>query len=279
MYCKTFNLNTMKKHILFVCLSLTTLNNTIIAQCNPRATIDDDFESYTAGSTAGMPTCWSSVAPLGLMIGVRNTSGESNSGDKFINIYTFFTSNATVYIVSPELSTIDGSHFAEFYVRTAYTDVTVEYGTLSDNSSGSSFISAGTATLGNNVYTQITTGTIVANPGHKYFAIKFVAPTAHTGIKIDDFSWKSDNLSIGNEGISNKPEISIYPNPSNHFTTIRLNQEGNYTLTDLTGKTIQQDVLDYSGETKIDVSELKNGTYIIKIETKDGIYSRKIIKN
>lgn len=268
----------MKKHILFACLSLVTINKTLVAQCNPQTTINDDFESYTASSSAGLPTCWSSVAPLGVMIGTRNTSGESNSGDKFINIYTFFSSNATVYIVSPELSTIDGSHFAEFYMRTAYPDVTVEYGTLSDNSSGSSFISAGTATFGNNVYSKITTGAIPANSGHKYFAIKFTAPTSHTGIKIDDFSWKSDNLSIG-EGISNEPEISIYPNPSNHFTTIKINQEGEYTLTDLTGKTIQQDVLDYSGETKLDVSELKNGTYILNINTKDSNYSRKVIKN
>lgn len=269
----------MKKQILFACLSLVILNNITIAQCTPQTTINDDFESYTAGSTAGLPTCWSSIAPTLVMIGTRNTSGESNSGDKFINIYTFLSSNATVYIVSPELSTIDGNHFAEFYMRTAYPDVTVEYGTLSDNSSSSSFISAGTATFGNNVYSQITTVPIPVNSGHKYFAIKFVAPTSHTGIKIDDFSWKSDNLSIGNGGINSEPEISIYPNPSNHFTTIRVNQEGNYILTDLAGKTIQQDVLDYSGETKLDVSQLKNGTYIIKISTKDGTYSRKIIKN
>lgn len=269
----------MKKHILLACLSLVTLNNILIAQCIPQATINDDFESYTAGTTAGLPDCWSSIAPLGLMIGLRDTGGESNSGDKFINIYTFFTANATIYIVSPELSTIDGSHFAEFYVRTAYSDVTIEYGTLSDNSDASTFIPAGSAGPGNGTYTQITTGAIPANPGHKYFAIKFVAPTTHSGIKLDDFSWGNLGLSVAKEEMKSEPEITIYPNPSSYLTTLRLNREGSYVLTDLTGKTVQQNILDYSGETKIDISGLNNGTYILKINTKDGVYSRKVTKN
>lgn len=270
----------MKKHILLACLSLITLKNTLVAQCTPQATINDDFESYTAGTTAGLPDCWSSIAPFGLLIGVRDTGGESNSGDKFINIYTFFTSNATVYIVSPELSTVDGNHFAEFYVRTAYSDVTIEYGTLSDNSDASTFIPAGSAGPGNGTYTQITTGAIPANPGHKYFAIKFVAPTAHSGIKLDDFSWTQlNNLSVGKGMINIESEISIYPNPSSNRVTLKLDQEGSYTLTDLTGKTVQQNVLDYSGETKIDLSELNNGTYMLTINAQDGAYSRRITKN
>jgi hypothetical protein len=271
----------MKKYILFACFGLLTLNNTLIAQCNPQTIISDDFESYTAGSTAGLPTCWKSIAPLGVMIGVRDTGGESNSGAKFLNIYTFFSANATVYIVSPELSTIDGNHFAEFYLRTAYSDVTIEYGTLSDNTDASTFISAGTASPGNNVYTLIITGPIAANPGHKYFAIKFVAPTMHSGIKIDDFSWEqhsSSNVSV-NTLSKSEPELMVYPNPSSSFTTLKLNEEGSYTLMDLTGKIMQQNVIDYSGETKIDLSELSNGTYLLTVHTKDGIYSRKVTKH
>lgn len=151
----------MKKTLLLFVLGTTLYSATLTAQCTANATIDDDFESYTAGSSAGLPDCWSKIG-TGPMIGLRNTSGESNSGTNFINIYTFFTSNANVYIISPELSTIDGNHFAEFYVRTAYLDVTLEYGTMSDNSNASTFVSAGTGTLGNDVYTKITTANIAA---------------------------------------------------------------------------------------------------------------------
>lgn len=268
----------MRKKLLLFGLGTALFSTTLTAQCTANATIDDDFESYTASSSAGLPDCWSKIA-TGPMIGLRNTAGESNSGTNFINIYTFFTPNANVYIISPELSTIDGNHFAEFYVRTAYSDVTLEYGTMSDNSDASTFVSAGTGTLGSDVYTKITTANIATISGHKYFAIKFVAPTMHSGIKIDDFFWGQgeSNLSIEQ---TNEPEISIFPNPTADFAMVQSTAEGIYILTDLAGKVVDQDEVSKSGTTKIDLASINAGTYLylLTIQTKEGNYSRRIVK-
>lgn len=187
----------MKQFVLSGVLAFTAFFS--YTQCVPQATINDDFESYTAGSSAGLPTCWKSIAPALVMMGVRSDAADANSGVQFVNIYTFFSSNAVVYLISPELSSIDGNHFAEFYVKTAYPDVTVEYGSMSSNTDAATFVSAGTGTIGNNVHTLITTSAIPATAGHKYFAIKFTAPTAHSGIKIDDFSWDQISSPACNE--------------------------------------------------------------------------------
>lgn len=173
--------------------------NCLIAygQCNPQTTFSDDFESYTAGSTAGLPTCWQSQGTFGQMIGTRNNAGAAHSGANYISIYTFFTANATTYIISPELSTIDGNHFAEFYVNVEFGDVVLEYGTMSDPANTTTtFSTVSNASLVVNTYTKITTAAIPQSGGHKYFAIKFTSPTMHTAIKIDDFSWNVSTSTV-----------------------------------------------------------------------------------
>ena len=68
--------------------------------------------------------------------------------------------------------------------------------------------------------------------------------------------------------------FDIYPNPAQKEITIRSNSIKSYQLFSIQGDLIEQKLLSQP-ETKLDVSTLPNGIYIIKVESE----SKKWIKN
>jgi alpha-tubulin suppressor-like RCC1 family protein len=77
----------------------------------------------------------------------------------------------------------------------------------------------------------------------------------------------------------NNDTVSIYPNPCKDFLNIELNNEleiNNITISDISGKIILMvnDVCE-----KIDVSSLKTGVYVLKINSNEKIIYKKIVKN
>lgn len=80
-------------------------------------------------------------------------------------------------------------------------------------------------------------------------------------------------------------QLSLYPNPSNSVVNILLesNLIRSITLLDIYGKTVWQQSFTkqtLSSETQINVSELKNGWYILRVETEKGdILTSKLFKN
>lgn len=179
------------------------------AQCTPVETIDDNFESYSAGNGEPMPTCWAELNSGNLYIGVRNTSGAANSGSKYISIYTLIQNNAEAYIITPKLSTIDGNHKANFYIgANTISGVTYQLGTMSSNSDTNTFTSLGDEiSLQTTDYVNVDSG-LVPTTTDTYFAIKIKA-SAHTNIKIDDFKWESEVASITNDECSGAINIPV----------------------------------------------------------------------
>jgi len=91
----------------------------------------------------------------------------------------------------------------------------------------------------------------------------------------------------GERVLDNTPPITyedfnIYPNPFNNHLTIDFSQVGEteITLQNSVGQHIYQENLNLTGFThhKIDLPDLKAGTYIIKIVTKDGIFTSRLLK-
>ena len=239
---------------------------TSTAQCTPESSIDDDFESYAAGVGEALPDCWSSQGTPGPIIGARNTSGEAHSGTQYMSIYTFFTADADLYIISPELSTIDGAHGAEFYIKSSLTDATYEFGTMSDANDMNTFVSASSATNLGSSYNMVSTGAIPANTGHKYFAIHIVAPTIHSSIKIDDFKWSAaGNLSIATITTN---ELSFAPNPASDFLTISGNmQQGEHVrMVNTSGQVVlSQEVVAATESLTLNVSDIEAGVYFVAV--------------
>lgn len=92
-------------------------------------------------------------------------------------------------------------------------------------------------------------------------------------------------ITTGLEEQKNDLLVEIYPNPAHEFILVSLNNnlDNNYTiqLFDLSGKPIYNEYPDYNGSTiyKMDISNLKRGIYILRLNSnlKSAVY--KIIKN
>lgn len=94
-----------------------------------------------------------------------------------------------------------------------------------------------------------------------------------SGFIIDNIIIKDmDQLAVND---INKTQISIFPNPSYDFINIKSDAEiKSIKIYDIKGSLIKSDNL-----SKIDISALPKGNYIISIETRSGIETKKFIKN
>lgn len=77
-------------------------------------------------------------------------------------------------------------------------------------------------------------------------------------------------------------EISLYPNPTKgelYILTDSAQSQANISIQDLTGRTVFETVAELQHKrTTIDVSSLSAGVYVIKIQTKEGTVTKKLIK-
>ena len=93
----------------------------------------------------------------------------------------------------------------------------------------------------------------------------------------------SDVLScaMGTNDLMNQ-EISIYPNPTKgefYILTDKSYTDAQINIQDLTGRTVYQTSVDLKQQrASIDVSSLSVGVYVVKIQTKDGTITKKLIK-
>ena len=74
-----------------------------------------------------------------------------------------------------------------------------------------------------------------------------------------------------------KPNITVYPNPFTSFLTIKNATNSKIIITDIYGKTIQQQTVN-NNQFNIDLSACNSGIYLLRIEFDNNIYYKKIIK-
>ena len=106
------------------------------------------------------------------------------------------------------------------------------------------------------------------------------AGTLYYRLKQTDFDGAERMFPIISVAISQKEEvISVFPNPSNGVFTVTGTVAGSdLRVTDLAGKTLFQKAAD-DGKTELDIGNLKEGIYLLKLRTNERIQTKKIIKN
>ena len=94
-----------------------------------------------------------------------------------------------------------------------------------------------------------------------------------SGFIVDNIIIKDmDQLAVND---INKTQVNIFPNPSSDFINITSDEEiRSIKIYDIKGSLIKSDKT-----SKVDVSAFPKGNYIISIETKSGIETKKFIKN
>jgi hypothetical protein len=88
---------------------------------------------------------------------------------------------------------------------------------------------------------------------------------------------KNNNISLGNEIFDLEKAISLYPNPVNDSVHIQLpdsiHLESVTIYNNLGQVVLEENKIDFS------LSSVSSGVYEVQIQTEEGIYHKKIIKN
>jgi ELWxxDGT repeat protein len=100
--------------------------------------------------------------------------------------------------------------------------------------------------------------------------ILFIAESIDFGRQI----WRIPNNTNQIEELINNIQLSIYPNPTYGKINIETNERvENISVLNISGKEILKTI-----KTEIDLTNYENGTYILKIETENGLINKTIIK-
>lgn len=120
---------------------------------------------------------------------------------------------------------------------------------------------------------QLVFTSVLSNRVVRTNELNFEFDNYNSGYIVDNIIIKDmDQLAVND---INKTKISIFPNPSSDFINIKSSEEiRSIKIYDIKGSLIRTD-----NTPKIDISALPKGNYIISIETKSGVETRKFIKN
>lgn len=120
------------------------------------------------------------------------------------------------------------------------------------------------------------------NPSYVLFRIVFHSDQSVTklGVKIDDFLISGSLNSI--DFLINK--ITITPNPSAGIFTVSLNEDiflNSIEIYDISGKLIKNNIFMTHSKNIItlDLTDVSQGVYFIKINSEEGVFSKRLIKN
>jgi hypothetical protein len=88
-----------------------------------------------------------------------------------------------------------------------------------------------------------------------------------------------NNRGIGINNFTNSNQIKIYPNPANNELLISLSKNCNNSqilIMNVLGETIKN-ISTTNTETKINISEIENGVYFVKVNTNGSSFLQKLV--
>jgi len=242
--------------------------------CVAVETLDENFNSFTTSQTTIDQNCWSASTGVPLVY----VDGEEE--DNNVTFYAANAINTAGYLVSPELSTVDGNHelsFDVYKIGSPAPVTTIQAGTLASATDFESFQPVGDIITTTSETISISNIVIDASETQKFIAFKFVTDNAHGAAGIDNIKWTAVTAGLND---LNKSAFSIYPNPSsNKNITINHNPEakGTINIFTLTGAKVFTGELNNSGSQNFNLDTLSPGMYIVKIESGNYSESKKLI--
>lgn len=113
------------------------------------------------------------------------------------------------------------------------------------------------------------------DPGEYNYSVEYKGTEVETGIVTVDGDVLLE-IALNTSGIEviEVDPFQIYPNPASDNLTIRGISHGEFQLMDIQGKLMKKQEI--NGQTKISVSDLPNGVYLVKIKTEEKTYTQRL---
>jgi len=260
----------MKKTLLSVAFFFATLISN--AQCNPVVSFTQNFETFTNGPVS--QNCWTgSTAP--------KLSVATVSGNKMLQAYSYINPTEPFYIVSPELTSIDGNQALSFTAQpatgSAPGSMLIQIGTMTSATDFGSFVEVGTPFTVSASQTSFSLN-IPASNAHKFIAFRIVADAQHVASLIDNINYQP-SLGIDTPTVNT---FKVYPNPSADkkitIASSNLQNDTSVIVYTLTGAKVYETVINSnSTENTLYLSDLSAGAYILKLQSGEYNTTKKLI--
>ncbi|MCF0206664.1 MAG: T9SS type A sorting domain-containing protein [Bacteroidales bacterium] len=220
------------------------------------------------GFESGQIPCWTIIA---------NGDPQNNPyiaawyGEIFLMFVSFYSSNDyNQYLISPEITYHDGEmDFSLDYKCNTQSDESFRMGFSTTTNDISAFTWVSDITT-NNPDTW-TTNSVLIPAEAKYVAVHY-SSYDKIGLYVDNIS-VTQATSIESQG---ETSVSVYPNPTSGILNIEAEGYENIEITNICGQLVRS--ISCNGNAQVDVTDLSNGTYIVRMSGVDGTCVRKFVK-
>lgn len=161
--------------------------------------------------------------------------------------------------------------------RASNTNGTTKTANISVSTDGidwepSQLITIGTSSVEQSIILNSTTG--------KYVKVVVLSNQNNTDVssiaELNFYGCENTGVITSNNSVI-KSKLSVYPNPASQFITIEGVDLLSIEITNLSGQVVKTILVNNDKQT-IDVSGLRNGTYLVRVLSKEGITVNKVIK-
>ncbi|MCS3532248.1 T9SS-dependent choice-of-anchor J family protein [Chryseobacterium sp. JUb7] len=257
-------------------LLLGTLMLTAVTANAQVATINENFDNFTAGNTTFPQNGWSAVvaSPTNSFPPVPPrmiVAADTNSNNKYIQSYAGNNPSDPSYLITPQIVVPAGDKtlsFAATAVDPYTSPATIQIGVASNPADMSTFVAVGSPiTITGPGTIQNINVPIPASNG-SYLVFKFTPTIAHTAIQIDNVVYNTTSTLGISDATKSKEEIKFAVNSDNTaLQFIAKKDPKNVQVYSALGQKVSEGKL---SDQKFDISALQAGVYFILIETAEG---------
>lgn len=262
----------MKSGLLFGSLMLA-----VISANAQVATINENFNSFTAGNTTFPQGGWAAVVasatstppPVSPRMIVAADANDSNN--KMVQSYAGNNGGAPSYLISPQIVAPSGNKTLSFQtvlVAPSPGSGTIQIGMASSQTDMSSFVAVG------NPITLSAVGSIqnisvnIPASALQYIVFRFTPSTSHVAVQIDNVVYNTASSLAVSDQANSKESVQFAVNTDNTaLEFITKKDPANIQVYSAGGRKVAAGKL--SGRS-FDISALQTGVYYLLIETAEG---------
>ena len=236
--------------------------------------IYESEDPTTCNNTGITGTCGAPYAPHEAIESYRDIGGE----DSTTEVPPVDSIKYHIYYHGPVWVAVNAKHWVDnckgIWVETNFSDTTDHAvclvgwkDTLVSDSSGGYWIlrNSYSTSWGNNGYLYISYGSDCVGANADYIDYK-----------------GGTNSGINSYTVNRTNDILIYPNPANDIITIEenslINKNGLISIYNIQGQIVLEQTLQ-DAKSQIDISSLEKGVYFVKVNNRNGMQVRKVVKD
>ncbi|WP_159479600.1 T9SS-dependent choice-of-anchor J family protein [Chryseobacterium sp. 18068] len=239
-----------------------TLLDNVVYDTPALGTINENFNAFTAGSSALPQNGWNKV----IATMPHNVYIAANNGSNAAQFYSANIPNTTAYLIAPKIVAPDGNKKLRFTTgvsAAANGSSTLEAGMVTSPTDMASFTSLGAPVTITTSSTPQTITLDVPTSTKQYVAWRFVGAANHSAVYVDDVIY--DVLSsLGTSDIKSNTKASNFAiNANNEIQFVGKSNVKSVKVYSASGNLVAQGAVNNN---RFDVSSLATGVYVFTSE-------------